>query len=55
MEDESKTPIGNRKHLFWQTSINAQRPKLKVHINDIAIEGLLDIGVDVSLLQNLGI
>ena len=24
LEDESKTPIGNRKHIFWQTSINDQ-------------------------------
>ena len=48
MEDESKIPIGNRKRIFWQTSINHQRPKLRVCINDIVIKGLLDTGVDMS-------
>ena len=50
MEDKSKIPIGNRKHIFWQTSINDQRPKLRVCINGIFIEGLLDTGVDVSII-----
>ena len=50
MEDESKTPVGNRKHIFWQTSINDQRPKLKVGINNIAIEELLDMGVDMTII-----
>ena len=55
MEDGSKTPVGHRKHIFWQTSINDQRPKLRVCINGIFNGGLLDMGADVSLLQNLGI
>ena len=50
MEDESKTPVRNRKCLFWQTSINDQRPKLRVHINNIVIEELLDMGMDVSII-----
>ena len=30
--------------------MNDQRPKLRVHINDIMIEGLLDTGVDVTII-----
>ena len=55
MEDESNTAVGNMKHIFWQTSISDQRPKLRVCINGIVIEGLINMGVDVSLLQSLGI
>ena len=29
MEDELKIPIGNRKHIFWHTSINDSTQKLK--------------------------
>ena len=55
MEDKSRILIENRKHIFWQTSINDQRPKLREGINGITIVGLIDMGADVSLLQNLGI
>ena len=37
LEDKSKTPVGNRKNLFWKISINDQRPKLRVYINAIVI------------------
>ena len=30
LEDELKTEVENRKEIFWQTSINGQRPKLRV-------------------------
>ena len=50
MEDESKAPVRNRKRIYWQTSINDQRPKLRVCINGIFIEGLLDTGADVSII-----
>ena len=50
MEDKSKIPIRNRKHIFWQTSINDQRPKLRVHINGIVIVGLIDTGADVTII-----
>ena len=50
MEDKSKILIGNRKCIFWQTSINDQRLKLRVHINGIVIGGLIDIGEDVSII-----
>ena len=49
MEDESKTPVGNRKHILADF-YNYQRPKLRVCINDVAIEGLIDIGAGVSII-----
>ena len=42
--------MGNRKRIFWQTFINDQRPKLRVHINDTVIEELLDTGADVTII-----
>ncbi len=36
--------------VFWQTSINDQRPKLRVCVNGIFITGLLDTGADVSII-----
>ena len=50
MENEYKTPVGHRKLIFWQNSINDQRQKGKVCINVIFIEGLLDTGADVSII-----
>ena len=51
MDDESKTSVGHRKHIFWQTSVNNQNPKQRVCMNGIFIEGsLLDMGVDVSII-----
>lgn len=38
------------KQVFWQTSIHYQRLKLKIWINGIVIDGLLDTGVDVTIL-----
>ena len=55
MEGESKISIQSRKHIFWKTSINYQEPKLRVHINGIVIVSLIDTGVDVTLVENLGI
>ena len=50
MEDKSKIPIGNKKRIFWQTFKNDQRRKLRVCINGIVIEGLLDPGVAVAII-----
>ena len=50
MEDESKTPVESRKYIIWQTYISDQRPKLRVHINDIVIEGIIDLGTDRSII-----
>ncbi|XP_041911227.1 uncharacterized protein LOC121677222 [Arvicola amphibius] len=55
MEDESKTLVGNRKRMFWQTSINDQRPNLRVCINDIVIEGMIDTGADFNAGSPLGL
>ena len=50
MEVDSKIPIVIRKHIFWKTSINDQILKLRVCINTFVIEGLLDTGVDVTII-----
>ena len=49
MEDKSKLPMDIR-NIFWQTSINDQRPKLRLCINNILIQGLLDTGTDVTII-----
>ena len=50
VENESKNSVEQSKRIFWQTSINDQRPKLRVCINGIFIDGLLDTGADVSII-----
>ena len=40
------------KWVFWQTSVNDQRPKLKIQKNDMVIKGLLDTGVDVTIISS---
>ena len=50
VENESKISVGQSKRIFWQTSINYQRTKLRVCINGNFIEGLLDTGTDVSII-----
>ena len=37
------------KQVFWQTSINKQRPKLKIQTNDIVIESLVYTGANVTI------
>ena len=49
MEDKSIISVENRKPIFWKTSINDQRPNLRVLLNDIIIVGLIDMGVEVSI------
>lgn len=39
------------KKVCWQTVINDKRPKLKVKLNGIEIEGLLDSDTDVSVIS----
>ena len=50
LEDKSEIQLENKKHVFWQTSINDQRPKLRVRIYGIVIVGLIDTGSDVSII-----
>ena len=51
MEDKSKIPVGDRTCIFLQTSINDQRPKLRVHTNNIVTEGLLDMNAEVNIFS----
>ncbi|KAL6040906.1 hypothetical protein STEG23_037882 [Scotinomys teguina] len=48
--DESKIPKNTIKRIFWQTSINEQRPKLRIRINGLVLEGLVDTGADVTII-----
>ena len=48
--NESRNLRGQSKRIFWQTSINEQRPKLRVCVNGKFITGLLDTGADVSII-----
>lgn len=49
--DNSKSLKGSEKRIFWQTSIEDQRPKLKVLVNNIEIEGMVDTGADVTIIS----
>ena len=48
--NESRNLRGQSKRIFWQTSINEQRPQLRVCVNGKFITGLLDTGADVSII-----
>lgn len=48
--DKTKNSGETRKQVFWQTAINDQRSRLKIQINSIETEGLLDTGTDVTIL-----
>ena len=50
IKERTKNSGETIKQLFWQTSINDQRPKLKMQINDIIIEGLVDTDADVTII-----
>ena len=53
--DNPKSLKGSEKRIFWQTSIEDQRPKLKILVNNIEIEGMVDTGADVIIIStNLG-
>lgn len=38
------------KQVFWLTSINYQRPNLKIQINDLGIKDLVDTEADVTII-----
>ena len=50
IEERTKNSGETIKKLFWQFSINEQRQKLTIRINDIVIEGLIDTGVGITIL-----
>lgn len=44
--------VGNTgKCVCWQTVVNDQRPKLKLQVNGIEIEDLVDTGADVTIIS----
>ena len=50
-----KASKGAKNEYFWQTSIEDQRPKLKILVINIEIEGMVDTGADVIIIStNLG-
>ena len=51
-EERTKTSGETIKWIFWQTFINKQRPKIKVWINAIVIEGLVDRDVFVTIISS---
>lgn len=50
LENETKIPGKTIKQIFWQTYINDQRSQLRIWINCIVIEGLLDTEETVTLI-----
>ena len=44
IEERTKNSGETIKCFIWQTSINEQRPKLKIQINVIIIERVIDTG-----------
>ena len=52
IEERTKNSGETLKKLFWQFSINEQRQKLTIRINDIVIEGLVDTSADVRIISS---
>ena len=52
MEFESNMRKGNKKRIFWQTSINSHRSRLRVKMNNRLFEGLLGTGAYVTIITN---
>ena len=50
LREKLKTPRDNTKRIFWQPSIKEQRPKLRVRVDNVYIQGLVDTGADVSII-----
>ena len=41
-----------KKQLFWQTTINDKRSKLKLKLYGIVIEGLVDTAADSTIISH---
>ena len=39
-----------QKQIFWQTTINDKRPKLRLQLDGIEIKGLVNTGVDITII-----
>lgn len=48
--DKTTNQKENRQPIYWQTSINDQRPKLKIILSNIELEGMVDTGADVTAI-----
>jgi hypothetical protein len=48
--NNSKNLKRGPKRIFWQTSIEDQRPKHRILVNNTEIEGMVDIGADVTII-----
>lgn len=40
------------KHVFWETVVSDQRPKLRLQVIDIGIEGLMDTGDNATIISH---
>jgi hypothetical protein len=49
--DNSKGFKGIRTGIFWQTSTEDQRPKLRILVNNIEIKVMVDIGAVVTIIS----
>lgn len=49
--DKTKLSGDIRKQVFWQIAIHDQSSKLKVQINEVAIESLVDTEADVTIIS----
>ena len=47
---KTKNPEGAKNQIFWQTSTDDQRPKIKILINNIEIKQMVDTGADVTII-----
>ena len=50
MEYEAKNPTKKEECIFCQTSINDQRPNLRVKKNNIIMKGLLDTSLNITII-----
>jgi hypothetical protein len=49
--NNSKDLKRGQKQIFWQTSIEDQRPKLRILVNNIEIEGMVNTGANVTIIS----
>ena len=49
--NNSKDLKRGQKQIFWQTSIEDQRPKLRILVNNIEIEGMVNTREDFTIIS----
>jgi hypothetical protein len=50
LTDKTRDLKDTRKQIFWQTAINDQRPKMKLQLDGIEIEDLVDFMADIPII-----